>query len=207
MDELKKIIKILPYEILLLNFLKKTYNDEIRDFILTSNNYSMLIGYISKIINYYNTNNLHLFRINNELYINHNLYDYTIEDNKIIPEIYNIISDIDVEDFEDIHKNIFNTNPEFIIIQEENAEPIETKLIKNFISKKEKIFDIKSYMNDNSLFNFFNYNLDIVFLKDCVYFTDDNQKFIYKDGKIESFDWNIDNTDKSILMSIYRLIT
>ncbi len=36
---------------------------------------------------------------------------------------------------------------------------------------------------------------------------DNDKKFIYKDGKIELFDWNIDNTNKSILMSVYRLIT
>jgi hypothetical protein len=205
MDELIKIIKILPYEIILLNFLKKTYNDEIRDFILKTNNYNIFIGYICKIINYYHNNTINLFRINNELYIN-NIYDYVIENNEIVPEIYNYIIDTEDEDLIDINKYLFNTIPEFIIIQEEHAEPKETKVFKDFILKKEPIFNIKSYINDNKLFNFFNYNLEIVILKDCVYFIHNKQKFIYKDGNIQIFDWNIDNTDKSILISVYRLI-
>jgi len=205
MDELIKIIKILPYEIILLNFLKKTYNDEIRDFILKTNNYNIFIGYICKIINYYHYNTINLFRINNELYIN-NIYDYVIKNNEIVPEIYDYIIDTEDEDLKDINKYLFNTIPEFIIIQEEHAEPKETKVFKDFILKKEPIFNIKSYMNDNKLFNFFNYNLEIVILKDCVYFIHNKQKFIYKDGDIQIFDWNIDNTDKSILISVYRLI-
>jgi hypothetical protein len=205
MDELKQIIKILPYEVILLNFLKKTYNDDIREFILNTGNFSMLIGYISKIINYYSSNLLSLFRINNELYINNNLYDYNIKNNEIIPEIYELIKNADIDSFN--YKNIFDTYPEFIIIQEEQAEPKETKVFKEFISGKEKVFDIKTYINDNKFLNFFNYNLDIIFFKDCIYFIDNDKKFIYKDGKIELFDWNIDNTNKSILMSVYRLIT
>jgi len=202
MDELKQIIKILPYEIILLNFLKKTYNDDIRDFMLETSNFSIYIGYISKIINYYNINTLHLFRINNELYINYNLYDYIIKDNEIIPEIYDIIKDIDINDFKDIHKNIFKTNANFIIIQEENADLKETEVFNNFISQNNTIFAIKSYINE---INFNNYDIDIIILNDCIYFFDNNQKFIYKDGNIENFDWTIDNIDKPIMMSIYKL--
>lgn len=202
MDELKKIIKILPYEIILLNFLKKTYNDDIRDFMLKTSNFSMYIGYISKIIDYYNTNTLHLFRINNELYINHNLYDYIIKDNQIIPEIYDIMKDIDINDFQDIHKNLFKNNADFIIIQEEYADIKETEVFNNFISQNNNVFAIKSYISDIKLNN---YNIDIIILDDCIYFIDNNQKFMFKDGKIESFDWNIDKIDKPIMMSIYKL--
>jgi len=206
MDNLKTILNYLPYEVLLLHFLKKTNNEDIHDFILNSNNFSIFIGYIYKIINLYYENTFHFFRINNELFFNNNLYDYIISDNQIIPEFYNTVEHIYINDFFNIHSYIFNKTPDVIIIQEEDAEPIETNLFKNFIKNNESIFNINTYINNNKFFNFFNYYLDIVILKDSIYFIHNNKKFIFKDNSISPFEWNIDSTNKSILMSIYRLI-
>ena len=147
MDELKIIAKILPYEIILLNLLKKTNNEDIREFMLKNNNYSMLIGYIYKIFLHFNINTLHLFKIDNEYYINNNYYDYYVKYDQILP-----IEDKELEkttyDYINLtNDNLVHSNPEILIIQEEDAEHKETEVINDVISRDKKLFNIHPIIN------------------------------------------------------------
>jgi hypothetical protein len=202
MDSLKTVIKYLPYEVILLNLMRQIKDEELREFILETGNYSVPMGYINSIIHLFDDNILHLFSIDGELYINYNFIKYVIENDKIIPEIYEIIENLIPEDFADLFKKfINNTIFKYIIIQDEKANKRETNLMKYLFDEYKEVFNIKKYTNID-LLNL--YILDIVVLSDCVYFIHNNEKFVYKNQTVEAFEWTNANI-KNPLMSIYVL--
>jgi len=204
MDSLKTVIKYLPYEIILLNLMRQIEDEELREFILETGNYSIPIGYINNVMQLFDDSVLHLFSIDGELYIRGNFFKYIIEDNKIITEIYEVIENLIGENFASIFKDMISeTTFKYIIIQDEKANIRETNLMKYLFDEYKEVFNIKKYTNID-LLNL--YILDIVILSDCVYFIHNNEKFVYKNQTVEAFEWTSDNI-KNPLMSIYCLRT
>jgi len=204
MNSLKTVIKYLPYEIILLNLMRQIEDEELREFILETGNYSIPIGYINNVMQLFDDSVLHLFSIDGELYIRGNFFKYIIEDNKIITEIYEVIENLIGENFASIFKDMISeTTFKYIIIQDEKANIRETNLMKYLFDEYKEVFNIKKYTNID-LLNL--YILDIVILSDCVYFIHNNEKFVYKNQTVEAFEWTSDNI-KNPLMSIYCLRT
>jgi len=202
MDSLKTVIKYLPYEVILLNLMRQIEDEELREFILETGNYSIPIGYINNVMQLFDDSVLHLFSIDGELYIRGNFFKYIIEDNKIITEIYEVIENLTGENFASIFKDIISeTTFKYIIIQDEKANSRETNLMKYLFDEYKEVFNIKKYTNID-LLNL--YILDIVVLSDCVYFIHNNEKFVYKNQPVEAYECTIDNI-KNPLISIYCL--
>lgn len=202
MDELISVAKTLPYEVILLNLLKKTNNYDIREFMLNNNDFSMLTGYFYKIFLYLNKNTLHLFKLGNDYYINNNYYDYYIKYEQILP-----IEDKELEKASEdyifsINDSLINSNPEFLLIQEPEEDDKELDVMKDIISRNKKLFNIQTYFG-NKKFNIYKYKLIAIMLKDKFCFIENDEKYTYKDGIINKNEWQL--TSK-VLLSIYRLL-
>ncbi len=202
MDELISAAKALPYEIIILNLLKKTNNNDIREFMLKNNNFTMLTGYFYKIFLYLNINTLHLFKLGNNYYINNNYYDYYIKYEQILP-----IEDKELEKTTEdyiyaLNDSLINSNPEILLIQEPyDEDDKEFDVMKDIIHYNKKLFNIQTYFKDKK-FNIYKYKLIAVILKDKFYFIENDEKFIYKDGIISKSEWKLSS---NVLLSIYKL--
>lgn len=198
------LLSIIPLEILLLKFLTLTKHDDIRTFILTNKKIKVPIGYISKILKIGNLNFIHLFKIKNNYYINNDYYDYHINNDEIKTLITNRIN---------TKKTIFNynlnlivSNPDYLIVQNEDSDPNETNMIKYLLTKDgmENVLNLKTYdknniqnLNDNY------YKLNIIVTKDFkIYFNSKGKQYLYHNGTLIEKDWDI-FIDSKPLLSIY----
>lgn len=204
MDNLKLIIKTLPYEVILLKLLKYTNNEDIREYILTNNFYDrMPIGYIYKILQYYDINTLHLFKLEDDYFINNNYYDYYIKYEQILPIVDKELTKLSNDYIQSINDALINSKPEYLLIQEYDPNnENETDVMKDIISKNPKLFNIKKYLETKQI-NFNKYKIEGIVLNDRFYFIENDEKYIYKDGKIEKSDWKL--TSK-VILSIYKLV-
>jgi hypothetical protein len=204
MDKLKIISNILPFNIIFLNYLRLMNYDDIREFMLKSHDYSMYPGFISKILNYHKLSILHLFRFNNEYYINNNYYNYHVKNNEIVPVIEDEFENSTIDYIQLTNETLINSNPEILIIQEDN-DTKETEIMKSIINNPKypkEIFNIKTYLK-NKKFNIFKYKIQAISLEDAIAFVDNDEKYIYKNNKIVKSEWKLNS---KILLSIYRLL-
>ena len=203
MDNLKLVAKTLPYEIILLKLLKDTKNEDIREYILENSFYNrMPIGYIYKIFINLNINTLHLFLFENNYFINNNYYDYYVKYDQILPIVDKELSKLSDDYIYSMNDNLINSNPEYLLIQEYDSDnENETDVMKDIINNKPKLFNIQTYLGKKPL-NFNKYKLEGVLLNDRFYFIENDEKFVYKNGKIDKSNWKL--TSK-VLLSIYKL--
>lgn len=204
MDKLKLIIKTLPYEVILLKLLRYTNNEDIREYILKNNFYDrMPVGYIYKILQYYDINTLHLFKIEDDYFINNNYYDYYVKYEQILPIVDKELTKLSNDYIQSINDALINSKPEYLLIQEYDPNnENETDVMNDIISKNPKSFNIRKYLKNKQI-NFNKYKIEGVVLTDRFYFIENDEKYIYKDGKIEKSDWNL--TSK-VILSIYKLV-
>lgn len=200
-------VSILSPDVLLLKFLKLTGHTDIRKLLLKKKEISMPMGYLSKIFTKANIKVLHLFRINKEYYINNNYYDYIIDDNEVKPMVNREYLRLNDDDKFKITMDLIINNPDIIIVQNENAEILETNIMKYLLSKSDMdtlLLNLKTY--DKSKIDNINgnkYNLDLLVTEDNkVYFNSKNNKYLYENGEIIEEDW--DKSSGRPLLMIYN---
>jgi len=202
-----EILSIIPPDVFILKFLSLTGHKDVRKKLLDNKDIlSMPIGYVSKILKSVNIKVLHLFYINKQYYINNNCYDYYVKDNEINTlvkeDFYNLSND---EKFRRNFDSIIY-NPEVIIVQDESASPIETKMIKYLLSKRdmEYLLNLRTYdKSDINKLNANKYKVNVIVNSaKNVYFNSNGQQYIYKNNELEKSEWN-----KSDIRSIFTIYT
>lgn len=198
------LLSIIPLEVLLLKFLTLTKHNDIRTFILRNKKIKVPIGYISKILKTGNLNFIHLFKIRNNYYINNDYYDYHINNNEIKTLITSQINS--KETIFNYNLNLIVSNPDYLIVQYENSEPIETTMIKYLLSKDdmENVFNLKTYDKNNiQNLNGNYYKLNVIVTNDFkIYFNSKGKQYLYHNGILIEKDWDI-FVDPKPLLSIY----
>lgn len=193
-----EILSVIPPDVFILKFLSLTGHKDVRKFLLANKKIlSMPIGYLSNILKSSDMKVLHLFKINKNYYINNHCYDYYVKDNQISgsirDEFYNLSSD-------DKFKSNFDLiiyNPDVIIVQDESACELETKMIKYLLTKKDMEFLLNLQTYDKSEINRINgnkYKINVlVNSQKEVYFNSKNQQYVYKDEEVTKTSWNKSN--------------
>jgi len=205
-----EILSIIPYEILLLKFLRLTKNNDIRNFLLENKKMKMVpLGFISKILEISNKNFIHIFKLHkNHYYINNDYYDYIIENDEIKTKLNDTYKKLSIRDIHDINRKLINNSPDMIIVQDEAACECDTAIMNQIISNidMEDMSNLKTYDKNNfDNLNGNTYNLDIVVMNDNkVYFNSNGKKYLYSNGILKETDWDISSFSKTPLISIYN---
>jgi len=205
-----QIVIDLSLNLFLLKFLRLTGHDNLRKMMIENKNLDILIGYIPKILLTSDYKFIHLFKIDNEYYINDNYFDYIVIDNEILRLIDPKLSYLTSEDiyFNSIYK-VYNTS-DLIIIQEENGDIKDTDEIKkifNIYPDFKKNMDIKTYDKyfKYNYLNRYKYQLIVIITKNYqVYFKHKDKQYLYYNGTISLENWDhLINSDQ-IIFSIYN---
>ena len=202
------ILSTIPAEIFLLKFLRLNKNNDLRNFILEKNDFTLLpLSYLSKILEVANMNFIYLFNYHNNHYIINDYYDYIIDDNEVKPMVNREYLKLNDDDKFKINMDLIINNPDIIIVQNENAEILETNIMKYLLSKSDMdtlLLNLKTY--DKSKIDNINgnkYNLDLLVTEDNkVYFNSKNNKYLYENGEIIEEDW--DKSSGRPLLMIYN---
>lgn len=177
------LITIITPEVLLLKFLRLTEHSDVRKVLIDNKDLNISIGYLSKIIENAQIKFIHLFRINKEYFINNKCYDYTTDNNKVIPKISNTFFNINKDDLFKSNLDLIIFNPDMIIIQEEKANIDDTEVMKQIISQKEMDFLLNLRTYDKSNVQQLNgnfYKLDLIMTADHkFYFNSNGNQYVY----------------------------
>lgn len=177
------LISIITPEVLLLKFLRLTEHSDVRNILINNKDLNISIGYLSKILANAQIKFIHLFRINKEYFINNNCYDYSTDNNKIVPKISKNFLNLNKDDLFKSNMDLIIYNPDIIIIQEERANTDDTEIMKQIISQREMDFLLNLRTYDKSNVQQLNgnfYKLDLIMTADHkFYFNSKDNQYVY----------------------------
>jgi hypothetical protein len=194
------ILKLIPYEVILLKLLTLTDYDNIRKLLVENKNIDIPLGYLAKLFNKVNYEFIHLLNINNNYYINDNIYDYIISNNEIIPAILQEFNDLKSEEI--FKKNIYSIikSPEIIMVQYKLLDT-EYQLFHYLFAKDdyEKDLNLNSYTLENfDLLNGNSYDIKLVL-------SDDNKVYYLLNNDLYSYDLNTSEIEEKLKMDITKI--